>query len=207
MLINSSRLAAAVCPECAMRIKKRFGIFEFSGNGSVVAHCPEKHCGAAAFEIRALKDKCKILINCPACGEKHAYTLTKRSFWGRDYICLNCPTWEVGVLHVGNDEAFIDLQMELQEDSINEILGQAAEFDDGVPVLYELIECINLLAKTDNVKCVCSAPDIAMEIDEDGIVLLCKGCGRKKVIPPTEESIDYLTETGTIVLDDTILKL
>ena len=205
MLIASGRHAAATCPECASKLKTKLNIFSFSENKTFCATCQEKGCGAPVWEIRGIKDKYRISVNCPACGENHTYTISRRSFWGRDYFCLNCPTWEVGILYVGSDEDYIDRQMDMQDEHITEMLGGIADLDDTFSVMYDLIECINDIAKTNNIKCGCKSPDVTMGIDEDRVVLCCKNCGRKKVILSTEENIDYLLKAGTIVLDNTIL--
>lgn len=205
MLITSNRLVAATCPECAARVKSKISIFDFSGKKSVSAHCTDAMCASPLWKMQTVKDKYRISVNCPACGEEHTYTLSAHSFWGKEYVCLNCPSWEIGIFHVGRDEKFIDRQLAILDDSIREMLGQASYMDDGAQVIYALVECIHLLAKTDNIKCGCKNPDITIKLDDDGVVLSCKVCGKKKTIAPTEENIDYLMQTGTIVLDDTIL--
>ncbi len=202
MLMNSDRIVAATCPECAEVSKKQINIFSFSGGKAVAATCPEADCHAPMWEIREMKDKYKISVNCPACDETHTYTLTKRTFWGKKYFALNCPAWEVGILYVGDDEEYINSQMDIQNDNISDILGGIADLDDSFTIMYDLIECINELAKSDNVECTCSEPDVKMQIEDDKITLFCKSCGRKKEFSATEEDLDLIMKTSTIVLDD-----
>ena len=203
MLMDSNRIAAATCPECAAISKIKFNILSFSGKKVVSIPCSEEDCDANVWEIREVKDKYKITINCPACDETHSYTMTKRNFWGKKYFSFNCPAWDVGILYIGNDEAYIDAQMDMQDDNISEMLGGFMNMDDSFAIMYDLIECINEIAKTNNVKCDCDAPDVTMCIDGDKIILKCRNCNNTKEILPTEENIDKLMKTGTIVLDDT----
>lgn len=203
MLMDSNRIAAATCPECAAISKIKFNIFSFSGKKVMNIFCSEDDCDTHVWEIREVKDKYKVTINCPACDETHSYTMTKRNFWGKKYFSFNCPAWDVGILYIGNDEAYIDAQMDMQDDNISEMLGGFINMDDSFSVMYDLIECINEIAKTNNVKCNCDAPDVTMCIDGDKIILKCRNCNNTKEILPTEKNIDELMKTGTIVLDDT----
>ena len=202
MLMNSDRLVVATCPECAEVTKKQINIFSFSGGKPVVLSCPHDECHAPMWEIREMKDKNKISVNCPACDETHTYTLTKRTFWGKNFFALNCPAWEVGILYVGDDEKYIDSQIDIQNDNISDILEGIADLDDSFTIMYDLIECINELAKSDNVECTCPEPDVKMLIDDEKITLICKSCGRKKEFRATEDDLNLIMKTSTIVLDD-----
>lgn len=203
MVLDSNRIAAASCPECAEISKTKFNIFSFAGKKAVKVFCEEHDCGELVWEIREAKDKYKIYVNCPACDEVHSYTMSKRNFWNKRYFAFNCPSWEVGILYVGDDENYIDTQMDIQEEHISEMLGGFINTDDSFSVMYDLIECINELAKADNVKCACAKPEVTMAIEDDKIVLRCKNCGGSKTILPTEKNINYLMKAGTIVLDNT----
>lgn len=205
MLMDSNRIAAATCPECAAVSKVKFNIFSFSGKKGIKVSCSEEDCNFAMWEIRRVKDKYKISVNCPACDETHSYTMTRRNFWGKKYFSFNCPSWEVGILYIGDNEKYIDEQMDIQDDNINDMLSGIMNIEDSFAIMYDLIECINEIAKSDNVKCKCQKPDVTMCIEGDKIVLKCKNCKNIKTILPTEKNIDYLMKTGTIVLDDTNL--
>lgn len=201
MLMNSNRIVAATCPECAEVSKTQINIFSFSGGKSAKTICPHDDCHTPMCEVREMRDKYKISVSCPACDETHTYTLTKRTFWSKKFFVLNCPAWEVGILYVGDDEEYIDSQMDIQNDNISEMLEGIAELDDSCTIMYDLIECINELAKSDNVGCVCENPDVKMLIGDDKITLICKSCGRKKEFSATEEDLDLIMKTSTLVLD------
>lgn len=205
MLLDSNRIVAAVCPECTALSKVKLSVFSFSGKKNIKMLCKDEDCSAAIWEIREIKDKYKISVNCPACDETHNYTMTKRNFWGKKYFSFSCPAWEVGIFYVGDDERYIDKQMDIQDDSISDMLSGFINVDDSFEIMYDLIECINDIAKSNNVKCTCKNPDVTMCIDGDKIVLRCKNCNNKKIILPTEKNIDDLMKAGTIVLDDTNL--
>lgn len=205
MLLNSTRYAISVCPECDGIVRKKLNIFDLSGKRGYKAICPNSGCKSLVWEIKEAKDKYRITVNCPACDEYHTYTMSKRSFWGKKYFSFNCTAWEVGVLYFGDDEQYIESQMDIQNDSISDMLSGIMEEDGSFEVMYDLIACINDIAQKGEIECICKNPDITVIIDENKVVLSCKNCGRKKIIIPTEENIYLLTQTGTIVLDDTIL--
>ena len=205
MLMDSNRIAAATCPECAAISKTKFNIFSFSGKKDVKISCSEDDCATTVWEIREVKDKYKITVHCPACDEVHSYTMSKRNFWGKNFFSFNCPAWDVGILYIGDNETYIDNQMDMQDDDISEMLGNFINVDDNFAIMYDLIECINDLAKTNNVKCGCDTPDVTMLIEENKIILRCKNCNSSKIIYATEKSIDEIMKTGTLVLDDTNL--
>ena len=92
--------------------------------------------------------------------------------------------------------------MDIQNDNISDMLEGIAELDDTFTIMYDLIECINELAKSDNVECTCSSPDVKMLLEEDKITLICKSCGNKKEFFATEEDLDLIMKASTIVLSD-----
>lgn len=205
MLLNSGRFSACTCPECGAISKIKFNIFNFSGRKTFKVFCNDKSCSSQLWSIHETKDKYRISVNCPACEELHSYTISKRNFWSKKYFSFNCPNWDVAILYFGDDEKFIEKQMDMQDDNITDMLSGFLEPDDTSSVLYSLIECINEIAKSNNVKCDCSQANISMCIEDDKIILFCKNCKKTKIILPSEKNIDTLTKTGTIVLDDTIL--
>lgn len=199
MIHESTRYAISICPECDEVIRKKLNIFDFSSGRGCSAPCT---CGNTTWEARVAKDKYRITVNCPACEEHHTYTMSKRNFWGKKYFSFNCPNWEVGVLYFGDDEKYLESQMAAQSNSINDMFSRFIDENDEIEIIYEMIECINDIAKADNVKCGCGDRDITMVIDENKIVLECKNCGRKKIFKATEENVDLLYETSIIMLDD-----
>ena len=206
MLIDSCRYAVSTCPECAEISKLKINIFDFSGKKCFKVDCPEDECHAPIWEIHTACEKYRITINCPACDEAHTYTMSKRNFWGKKYFSFNCPTWEVGILYFGKDDEFIEKQMDIQNENINDFLTDFIDVNDSYSLLYELIECINDIALSDNVKCRCAEHvDATLLVEDDKIILKCKNCNSTKTIIPNQQSIDILMKTGTIVLDDTIL--
>ncbi len=200
MIHESMRYAISVCPGCDGVVRKKLNIFDFAKGAAISCDC-----GAVVWEAREAKDKYRITVNCPACEDYHTYTMSKRNFWGKKYFAFNCTNWDVGVLYVGEDKEFLEKQLSAQNSSIHEMFSDFLEENDSFEDMYELIECINDIARADNVKCGCEEKDITMIIDGDKVILACKSCGKTKSIFPTEENIDLLYETGTIVLDDTTL--
>lgn len=207
MIHDSNRYAASTCPECGEITKTKISAFSFSGRKVFGVTCHDRNCSARLWEIHDVKDKYRINIKCPACDEVHTYTMSKANFWNKPYFSFNCPTWDVNILYFGVDEHFIDEQMDSQDENILDMFENFADFDDNVNIMYELVETINDLAKADKVKCDCKkdAGDITMNIDDDKVFLACKKCRRTKTITASEENIDLIMQTGTIVLDDTIL--
>ncbi len=200
MIHESTRYAISICPECDEVIRKKLSIFDFPASRGCRVTCS---CGSVVWEAKPAKDKYRITVNCPACDEHHTYTMSKQNFWGKSYFSFNCPNWEVGVLYFGDDEKYLESQMTAQSDSINDMFSRFIDENDEVEIMYEMVECINDLAKSESVKCLCGNADITMLIDEEKLLLECKNCGRKKIFEPTEENIDLLYETSIIMLDDT----
>ncbi len=206
MLHDSFRFAVSTCPECAEISKKKINLFDFSGKKCFKVSCSLDDCFTPIWELHTAGEKYRITINCPACDESHTYTMSKRNFWGKKYFSFNCPTWDVGILYFGKDEEFIDAQIDIQNDSINDMLTDFIDVNDSYSLLYELIECINEIALSDNVKCKCGDhADVTLLVDSDKVILQCKNCNSKKTIIPSQQTVDNLMKTGTIVLDNTIL--
>lgn len=200
MIHESTRYIISICPECDEIIRKKLNIFDFPTSKGFKAVCS---CGCVSWEAKGAKDKYRITVNCPACEEHHTYTMSKRNFWGKDYFSFNCTNWEVGVLYFGKDETYLESQVTAQNNSIHDMFSQFIEESDDIEIMYEIVECINYIAKANNVKCGCGEADITMVIDEEKLILECKNCGRKKIFKPAEETLNLLYETSIIMLDDT----
>lgn len=205
MILDSARFVISICPECNEISKEKITVFNLSGGKGYTRACPDKECGERLWEMKEAQDKYRITVNCPACEEHHTYTMSKRNFWGKKYFAFNCPTWEIGILYFGDDEKFVESQMNAQSNSISEMLTDLMDYDEVFTVMYDIIGAINDIAKEGGVSCGCDNTDVTMVVEEDKVVLSCKNCGKKKTILPTEENVELLMETGTIVLDDTIL--
>jgi len=205
MLMNSNRIAMAACTECTTVSKTKFNIFSFSGKKSFRVLCDQDDCANIVWEIHEIKDKYKITLHCPVCDEIHSYTMSKRNFWSKKFFSFNCTAWNIAILYISESENNIDDRINMQNDDISEMLGDFINADDNFVIMYDLIECINDLAKTNNVKCGCDTPDVTMLIEDNKIILKCKNCNSQKIINATEKSIDDIMKTSTLVLDDTNL--
>ena len=67
-------------------------------------------------------------------------------------------------------------------------------------IIFDAVEHINALAKSDKIFCSCGSRNIAIEIDNDRITLFCRDCNKKIEIKTSKEELENLLKLNTIML-------
>ena len=194
-----SKCIAYICPYCGRLTKRHIGLFDIP-HGKTELCCSEENCGEPVLILGITKDKYAIDAVCSACGEMHRFTLKSSLFWQKDIAVLSCPETMVDIVFFG-DEDKVDAELEGQD----ELYREAAEDINRTPELriyFDLIHIINEIAKQNNVVCSrCGGSQADVELTDEGILIICRGCGATKLIKVCRQSCDELLETGTIVLE------
>ena len=189
-----------ICSSCSSIIIKDISLFDLGGNEKNVFRCTGGNtCSAVCFTISQKKDKYTISVDCPACGDQHLFNIRKATFWQSIFFVLDCPETGMGILFLGDREK-IRNAIDTQEKNIMAMNDEYAICGE-LAMLFDAVEHINHLAKDQKVTCRCGSHDISIELDDTKITLLCRQCGCKLDIPTSENSLDKLLNTSTIVLD------
>ena len=187
-----------ICPHCSTITVRGINLFDFSGSGPAELPCANPMCSYRPVSLMAKKDKYAISAHCPICDEKHIFNIRKITFWHKDFFVLNCAESGFGVLFIGDDKR-IRAEIKEQERLITELEEDFAVSEE-LSFIFEAVEHINTLARNDNIFCSCGSRNIAIEINNDCITLVCRDCDAKKEISTDKESLENLLKLSTIVL-------
>lgn len=187
-----------ICPHCSTITVRDINLFDFSGNDACELPCANPMCTQHPVAISAKKDKYAISVHCPICDEQHLYNIRKIAFWQKDFFVLHCTESGFGVLFVGDDQK-IRAEIKEQEKLLNELEEDYAVSEE-LSIIFEAVEHINALARSDSIFCSCGSRNIAIEIYNDRITLFCRDCNLKKEIKTDRKSLEDLLKSSTIVL-------
>ena len=75
------------------------------------------------------------------------------------------------------------------------------EIYDELDILFELIELINSCAQNNAIHCGCENEDIAININQDSVFLICKNCKKSVTLKATPEVLNMLLEKMEIIIE------
>lgn len=187
-----------ICPCCSTITVRNINIFDFSESACAEFPCTNSMCKSPSIRVSSKKDKYAISVHCPICDEIHLYNIRKITLWHNDFFVLRCPESGFGVLFIGSDKR-IRNEIADQESLIGE-LEEDFTVGEELSIIFESVEHINSLAKSDKIFCTCGSHNIAIEIDNNFITLYCRDCKAKREIKTDAASLEELLKMSTIVL-------
>lgn len=99
-----SRYIAYICPLCMQINTKSVNIFKISSSSPIEFLCSFDDCLEECVYISRLKDKFKIEIECPVCGEIHIFKISSSGFLFKDLLTFKCPESNIDIFFVGDNE-------------------------------------------------------------------------------------------------------
>ncbi len=97
-----SRYIAYICPLCMQINMKNINIFEFSSHSPLELLCDVDECFEECVYIFRSKDKFKIEIECPVCGEAHSFNISSSGFIFKDLLTFKCPESNIDIFFIGD---------------------------------------------------------------------------------------------------------
>lgn len=199
MLLDYDRYLSYICPVCGQTTQRRIVPFNLSGNKAVFS-CGDSSCGKEIFTVIQKKDKYIIEYLCAACGGTHRFTIGTNGFWNNDITVLTCPEASIEMISIGTEQCVKDNYEKQKEMYIK--AEEELYSDPSLKLYFDIIGAVNDIAKSGSVVCSsCTENDADIELIDAGVLIICRHCGAKKIIPITSESYKELSETGTIVLE------
>lgn len=190
-----------ICPECSTSSLRTVSAFEIKKRDGLTLYCSNKECSFNDVVILLSKDKYKINIDCPICGEEHSFTLSQKTLWNKDFFILNCPQSGFGILFIGKDTNRLTKECSAQAEMIAGIIAANDEVYDELDILFEIIEVINSLARDNSIHCNCYNESIAININADSVILTCRNCGKSITFNAKPEILDVLQEANEIIIE------
>ena len=198
MIKQMSQSVAYICPSCAAVTGRLVNIFHFSGKRPQEYSCEAKDCDTKIAKISEKSDKYIITVECAFCGGTHTFTISKNSFWAKDFLSFTCPVSEMNVFYIGNPDKIRE-EVQKQEAELSDLSEEFME-ENELSVLFDILSEINDMLEENAIICECGSDIIMLDVDERGIVLTCGECDSSLIITPSENEYQKLTKTDTLVI-------
>lgn len=206
MLIDTTRAAAVICPDCSNAVVSSISAFSFSGGRSVKIKCPSKGCEGECFTLSQKNKKIKISVQCAFCGDTHTISVDEGKFWTKELITLPCPETAISPLYLGQqdkvDTAFAQCLSSL--DKLCEVMNELCSFDeyltDGDDILYDILDELYFLQQKGDLSCVCGSETLSINPLNGKILLTCPRCHRSKLFDTDEKTLAMVLNATAIVL-------
>ena len=189
-----------ICPECSTTSLRTISAFEVKKDG-LSLHCSNKKCRFDNILISPSKDKYKINIDCPICGDEHIFNLSTKTVFNKDFLILNCPQSGFGILFMGKDSNRLTEECSAQSEIIAGIIAANDESYDELDILFEIIELINQYANNNTIHCNCNKEDITIGINTNSVTLTCKNCKKSVTLDANLETLSLLTKSGGVIIE------
>ena len=199
MIVKYERTAAYICPFCSNLTKKKISAFDFSGRDHKPLLCSTPGCREECAKISFKNDKYKISVECPICGDAHAFSAASVKFWNKKLLTYKCPVSGIDIIFFGEEDAVEKAVMERGVE-YEDILP---DYDDNSPkseMLYEILDCVHELRNERKISCVCGSESVSIQLINNCLVLVCDKCGRLRVIETTEHNLAMLLNAEAIVI-------
>lgn len=199
MLIKYERILAYICPFCSSLSKSKISAFDFSGAGSKELYCSTAGCHEECGRITKRNNKYRINAECPICGDMHTYSADMTKFWTKPIISYKCPVSGINILFCGEAEE-VNCAIEENTDYYSEIIPDFDDNSEENTILYEIIDCVHYLQSRNKISCVCGSENIAVQIINNNVVIICKKCKRVRVIETNEHNLAMLLNAEAVVI-------
>ncbi len=200
MITNLTTSMLYICPECSSSSLRTLSAFEIKKKEGLSLFCSNKNCHCDNVLILPSKNKYKIIIDCPICGEEHTFTLSQKTVWNKNFFILNCLQSGFGILFIGKDIEILKKEHNSQAEIIAGIVVNNDEIYDELDILFELVELINTYACENKIHCKCKNDNISISINIDSVSLRCKTCDRITTYDANTETLNRLSELSEIIL-------
>ena len=177
------------------------GLFSLSGTADMVKlKCD---CGKSEMSVLYGKDgKIRLQVPCLACGKPHGFTVTTQIFFGKDLFVFPCPYTDLIIAMTGDLNA-VKAELARSELELLDLMEQSGirDFDrlhaeeKALPdsqITEIVLYVIKDLDEEGKIYCKChpegaeeqeSNHTYDVEVQDDGILVRCTGCGASRLIP------------------------
>ena len=146
------------------------------------------HCGQWQGEIVAASHSQPLLrLPCLLCQEEHLLCFTPSQFWQVEMHRLYCPkhTLELGL--IGQPDLLREQQLRHRQVCQGLQREEDEEEIEDPQVLLEVLNMVHDLAAQGEISCACRQLQLAAEVLDSGVLLSCRSCGAKHLVPARNE--------------------
>lgn len=201
MILDFQRVVAYICPFCSNLSTRSLSLFNFSGGADIKLICPVNGCHEECAQIHQGKNKYRIDIECPLCGETHSHTIKPSSFWNKRLVTYKCPDANVEIFYIGEHNAV--------ENALMQNAGIYDNLDDEYPhepdseqinLYNKIIERVRYLYEHDCISCSCGNDRISAAVANNMLVFTCSKCHKTRYVEFSEDTLRLLKNAGSIVI-------
>lgn len=199
MVLDSKQTTVAYrCPHCGSGVMSAVGLFNLSAD-MVKLKCT---CGESEMTVVYSKDgKMRLTVPCILCPNPHNFTVNSSVFFKNDLFLLPCPYSDINICMIGEQNK-VKAELARTELELLDLLEESGidNFDlfhnkqtlSDPQILDIILFVINDLDAEGKIYCKCHPEseisgehdgNYEVEMLEEGIKVLCKGCGASKIIP------------------------
>ncbi len=185
------------CAICNKNIVEYINRFQFASGTELF--CP--YCNSHILSIKK-RDLFNMSINCFACSETHAYSISANSFFSENIASYGCKNNKVDIFFTGSHD---DVDIALHKLS-KELKILTDRYYDNFRQLYgslntDALRILGEKASEKRIICLCGSNKINLKISVSGIYLICPSCGSSEFIPVgNEEDVQALKERRSILI-------
>lgn len=196
------------CPYCGAVISATVNLFMLSGGFKL--ECIECHKSALELTMTADK-KVRLTVPCLVCPHPHPYTVSAETFFAKDIFLLSCSYSGLDICFIGSEDKVED-ELDRTESLIRELLADDADDESAAVqsdmltadtnVVREILFALDGLMSEKKITCgECGSHAAKVLIDYDSVHVVCKVCGKKKVL----NARNKFDASAAIELDELIL--
>ncbi len=189
MKTEASTHIAYRCPYCGSVISATVNLFMLSGGFKL--ECIECHKSALELSMTADK-KVRLTVPCLVCPHPHPYTVSAEAFFEKDIFLLSCSYSGLDICFIGTEDNVED-ELDRTESLIRELLADNADDENAAVqsdmltadtnVVREILFALDGLMNEKKITCgECGSHAAKVLIDYDSVHVVCKVCGKKKVL-------------------------
>lgn len=204
MIIDTNRVAAAICPECSNAVISRISAFSFSGSRPIKVFCPSKNCGCECFTLSKKNGKIKAAISCAFCGGVHVFTIDESKLWNKELLTFSCPEAGIGLFFLGlreNVSEALESTLFCLDEIYDEVMDELSDTEyEEDELLYDILDELSALRQNGGLFCVCGSESLSVSVLDGKILISCPRCRRSKLLTLSEQTLAMIINASAIVL-------
>ena len=121
------------------------------------------------------------------------------ALWKKKITTLKCPETGMDIFFFGDSEKTVQLAEECA--ALYEELAEECAEDSEFTVVNEMLRRLGIMASIGALKCGCGNGKIQAGVTPEGILIACGECGRVKLLPINEQTLEELLDSEELIIE------
>lgn len=205
MIIKSDISLIYLCPVCLSPSAKGINIFNFSRYKTLKLKCQKDSCHEKCVSLTHHKDKIKVDIECPYCGDLHSYSANLSSFIKRPVIEYKCSAINKTIFVLGDKEKIsprINVLAKELKDITSEFVYEPIYNAKDADLIVEMLDTLEALHDEHKIACTCKSDNFSLELIDNKIAIICNTCNSIRTLDINEDVLKMLLNTDSVLIGD-----